>query len=50
MLYSSIPSRAMSRDSEKYKDPEVFNPDRFFNENGDLNDDDVSYTFGFGRR
>ncbi|KAF8183195.1 cytochrome P450 [Pholiota molesta] len=41
---------AMSRDSEKYKDPEVFNPDRFFNENGDLNDDDVSYTFGFGRR
>lgn len=43
-------SRAMSRDSGKYKDPEVFSPERFFDENGDLNDDDVRYAFGFGRR
>ncbi|KAF9485046.1 cytochrome P450 [Pholiota conissans] len=41
---------AMTRDSEKYKDPEVFNPDRFFDENGELNSDDVGYAFGFGRR
>ena len=42
--------RAMTRDPEKYKDPEVFNPDRFFDENGELNSDDVGYAFGFGRR
>ncbi|KAF8174079.1 cytochrome P450 [Pholiota molesta] len=41
---------AMTRDSEKYKDPEAFNPDRFFDENGDLNNDDIGYAFGFGRR
>jgi cytochrome P450 len=42
--------RAMTRDSEKYKDPEAFNPDRFFDEKEDLNGDDVGYAFGFGRR
>ncbi|KAF9480959.1 cytochrome P450 [Pholiota conissans] len=41
---------AMSRNSEKYKDPERFDPDRFFTESGELNKDDVNYTFGFGRR
>ncbi|KAJ7578131.1 cytochrome P450 [Mycena floridula] len=41
---------AMSRDEKMYPDPEVFNPERFFNPDGTLNDDDVSFTFGFGRR
>lgn len=42
--------RAMTRDPIKYKDPEVFNPERFLTEEGELNDDEVSYAFGFGRR
>ncbi|KAF9533215.1 cytochrome P450 [Crepidotus variabilis] len=42
--------RAMSRDSTRYVDPESFNPSRFIKDNGTLNDDDVNYTFGFGRR
>jgi hypothetical protein len=42
--------RAMSRDPLKYKNSEEFNPDRFFDEKKQLNDDDVPYTFGFGRR
>ncbi|KAJ7596429.1 cytochrome P450 [Mycena floridula] len=41
---------AMSRDESIYPDPEVFNPDRFFDPDGTLNDDDVIFTFGFGRR
>jgi cytochrome P450 len=40
----------MTRDPAKYKDPEDFDPDRFFDENGKLNNDDVAYVFGFGRR
>ncbi len=42
--------RAMTRDPIKYKDPEEFKPERFLNEAGELNDDEVSYAFGFGRR
>jgi hypothetical protein len=42
--------RALSRDPSIYKDAETFNPDRFFDEDGHLNNDDSSYTFGFGRR
>jgi len=41
---------AMTRDAVKYKDPETFNPDRFFTAEGKLNDDDMTYVFGFGRR
>ncbi|KAF9522740.1 cytochrome P450 [Crepidotus variabilis] len=41
---------SMSRDPAKYDDPETFNPSRFFNPDGTLNDDDVAYEFGFGRR
>ncbi|KJA23110.1 hypothetical protein HYPSUDRAFT_602382 [Hypholoma sublateritium FD-334 SS-4] len=41
---------AMTRDPVKYKDPEIFNPDRFLTETGELIDDEVTYAFGFGRR
>ncbi|KAF5315299.1 hypothetical protein D9619_007187 [Psilocybe cf. subviscida] len=41
---------AISRNEEKYKDPESFNPNRFFDADGNLNDDDSNYIFGFGRR
>jgi cytochrome P450 len=41
---------AISRDKDRYKDPEAFNPGRFIDESGQLNDDDSGYIFGFGRR
>ncbi|KAK7049434.1 hypothetical protein VNI00_006035 [Paramarasmius palmivorus] len=39
---------AMTRDPTVYPDPENFIPERFLKEDGTCNDDDVSYTFGFG--
>ncbi|KAF9533208.1 cytochrome P450 [Crepidotus variabilis] len=41
---------AMTHNPDVYPDPDTFNPDRFFTEDGKLNDDEVLYTFGFGRR
>jgi len=41
---------AMSRDESRYTDPETFNPDRFFDKDGTLNDDNSDYLFGLGRR
>lgn len=38
----------MSRDPRNYKDPELFNPDRFLSEDPEL--DPRKYVFGFGRR
>lgn len=43
-------NRGMSRDPENYDNPEAFNPSRFFDESGKLNNDEVEYAFGFGRR
>ena len=40
----------MTRDENKYKDAHIFDPDRFFTANGELNDDDTILAFGFGRR
>ena len=40
----------MTRDEKKYKDPDTFNPDRFFDADGKLNNDDRILAFGFGRR
>lgn len=51
LIYDDFCSnRAMSRDPEKYDDPETFNPSRFLDESGKLNNDEVEYAFGFGRR
>ncbi|KAF5315354.1 hypothetical protein D9619_007133 [Psilocybe cf. subviscida] len=41
---------ALSRDEKRYTDPEAFNPERYFDKDGNLNDDDSNYLFGFGRR
>ncbi|KIL66896.1 hypothetical protein M378DRAFT_160436 [Amanita muscaria Koide BX008] len=41
---------AISRNEDKYSNPDSFNPERFFNPDGTLNDDTVGYAFGFGRR
>ncbi|KAM6490004.1 Cytochrome P450 [Amanita muscaria] len=41
---------AISRNEDKYSNPDSFNPERFLNSDGTINDDTVSYAFGFGRR
>ncbi|KJA21666.1 hypothetical protein HYPSUDRAFT_687551 [Hypholoma sublateritium FD-334 SS-4] len=41
---------AIAHDPKKYPDPHIFNPSRFFDQDGKLNDDHVGYVFGFGRR
>jgi cytochrome P450 len=41
---------AITRDEAVYPDPESFKPERFLEEDGSLNHDDISYVFGFGRR
>ncbi|KIL66911.1 hypothetical protein M378DRAFT_355031 [Amanita muscaria Koide BX008] len=41
---------AISRNGDKYPGPDSFNPERFLNPDGTLNDDTVNYAFGFGRR
>lgn len=40
----------MSRDEVRYPNPTEFIPERFFDEDGQLNDDSVALAFGFGRR
>ncbi|EIW84420.1 cytochrome P450 [Coniophora puteana RWD-64-598 SS2] len=41
---------AMSRNPSRYPDPETFRPERFLTKDGELNNDDVRFTFGWGRR
>ncbi|THH14168.1 hypothetical protein EW146_g6132 [Bondarzewia mesenterica] len=41
---------AMLHNPEEYEDPESFKPERFLNEDGTLNNDEVQPAFGFGRR
>ncbi|EGN97639.1 hypothetical protein SERLA73DRAFT_139966 [Serpula lacrymans var. lacrymans S7.3] len=41
---------AMSRNEAKYPNASEFVPERFFKSDGKLNDDAISYVFGFGRR
>ncbi|KAK7049443.1 hypothetical protein VNI00_006049 [Paramarasmius palmivorus] len=41
---------AMTRDTTVYPDPENFDPKRFLTEDGSCNNDNMFFTFGFGRR
>ncbi|KIJ37977.1 hypothetical protein M422DRAFT_231385 [Sphaerobolus stellatus SS14] len=41
---------AIAHDESKYRDPHTFNPSRFLTPEGKLNDDNMQYIFGFGRR
>jgi cytochrome P450 len=40
----------MTHDESVYPEPFAFKPERFFDKNGDLNDDDKVLAYGFGRR
>ncbi|KAF8959261.1 cytochrome P450 [Flammula alnicola] len=41
---------AMTHDEDEYPDPYSFQPERFFDDNGNLNDDNHILAYGFGRR
>ncbi|KAF8869403.1 cytochrome P450 [Infundibulicybe gibba] len=41
---------AMNHDENIYKNPDKFQPERYFDSRGNLNDDDTILAFGFGRR
>ncbi|KAF9034022.1 cytochrome P450 [Panaeolus papilionaceus] len=40
---------AMIHDKKKYENPNVFNPDRFFDKDGNLSDNDKVLAYGFGQ-
>jgi cytochrome P450 len=40
----------LAHDPRKYDQPEIFNPERYFDGKGNLTEDDEIYAFGFGRR
>ncbi len=42
--------RAISQDETIYSNADAFDPERFFDPDGTLNDDTVDYAFGYGRR
>ncbi|KAF8895096.1 cytochrome P450 [Infundibulicybe gibba] len=41
---------AMTHNEHIYKNPDKFEPERYFDSRGNLNNDDTILTFGFGRR
>jgi len=41
---------AMTRNETTYPEPEIFRPERFIDENGQLNGDESALAFGFGKR
>lgn len=41
---------AMTHNEEKYPNPSQFLPERFLDDDGNLNEDTVGIAFGFGRR
>ncbi|GJJ10576.1 hypothetical protein Clacol_004803 [Clathrus columnatus] len=41
---------ALAHDESKYRDPHTFDPSRFLTPEENLNDDNMQYVFGFGRR
>ena len=43
-------SRAMTHDESVYPEPFAFKPERFFDKNGELNNDDQILAYGFGMR
>jgi cytochrome P450 len=43
-------SRAMTHDESVYPEPFAFKPERFFDNNGELDDDNKILAYGFGRR
>ncbi|KAK7037756.1 cytochrome p450 [Paramarasmius palmivorus] len=49
-LVSMFSDRSMTHDERVYADPYQFNPERYFNANGELNKDSTVLGFGFGRR
>ena len=50
LLFSTDINRAMTHDEEKYPRANEFIPERFLNEQGELNDDNTILAYGFGRR
>ncbi|KIJ14051.1 hypothetical protein PAXINDRAFT_79953, partial [Paxillus involutus ATCC 200175] len=40
----------IGHDESRYEDPYTFHRSRFLTPEGNLNDDDIRYIYGFGRR
>lgn len=40
----------MAHDDRVYTNPGAFKPERFFDQDGELNNDEMTAAFGFGRR
>ena len=40
----------MTHDEQRYPQPDLFLPERFFDEDGKLQEEDAILSFGFGRR
>lgn len=40
----------MTRDADIYRNPDAFDPERYLDDNGNLNADSQVIAYGFGRR